>query len=324
MSTTSPRAACRSCGIPATRTLGFSPDGSLVTLWSRVPDAAGGGLVNAGWAVPTMGGPLRPYLKGISDISELDWSPDGSRIVYHPPADGRSPVRHRARREGQGVRSMWRGKASITTFPSGRTTARSSTSSTACRSTRSDIWRIRPTGGEPERLTFHDARVTFPTLLDDRTLLYLATDDDGSGPWIYAMDVERRVPHRIFTGVEPFTSLAASADGRRLVATVSRSTARLWRVPIADRVIDESGATPISLPTAARSVAAHGARVHHLSRSESRKGRPLEARRRSSVDRAVEWRQWASRSADPPLRPTVDARVPGAKTRTDATVRDER
>ena len=32
-----------------------------------------------------MGGPLRPYLTG---ISELDWSPDGRRIVYHPPAEG--------------------------------------------------------------------------------------------------------------------------------------------------------------------------------------------------------------------------------------------
>ena len=68
--------------------LAFNPDGSLVTLWSRVSDSARGGLVNAGWAVPTLGGPLRPYLEDISDISELDWSPDGRRIVYHPPADG--------------------------------------------------------------------------------------------------------------------------------------------------------------------------------------------------------------------------------------------
>ena len=114
----------------------------------------------------------------------------------------------------------------------------------------SDVWRIRPTGGEPERLTFHNSRVTFPTLLGNRTLLYLATDEEGSGPWIYSMDVERRVPHRISTGVEEYMSLAANADGRRLVATVSRSKAGLWRVPIADRVIDESGATPIPLPTA--------------------------------------------------------------------------
>ena len=45
---------------PATRTVGFSPDGTQVILWSRMPDSAKGGLVNAGWAVPTMGGPLRP------------------------------------------------------------------------------------------------------------------------------------------------------------------------------------------------------------------------------------------------------------------------
>ena len=112
--------------------------------------------------------------------------------------------------------------------------------------------------------------MTFPTLLGNRTLLYLATDDDGSGPWIYAMDVERRVPHRISTGVEEYMSLAASADGRRLVATVSRSTAGLWRVPIADRVIDESGRHANLAPDRQRSVAAAWARVHHL--SSRRKG----------------------------------------------------
>ena len=45
-----------------------------------------GGLVDAGWAVPTMGGPLQPSLKGLG-VSELDWSPT-ARIVYHPPTDG--------------------------------------------------------------------------------------------------------------------------------------------------------------------------------------------------------------------------------------------
>jgi Tol biopolymer transport system component len=113
----------------------------------------------------------------------------------------------------------------------------------------SDIWRIRPDGGQPERVTSHHGRVTFPTLLDNRTLLYLATDDEGYGPWVHAMDVERRIPHRVFAGVEPITSLAASADGRRLVATVSRSTSGLWRVPIGDRVMEESDAAPLSLPT---------------------------------------------------------------------------
>jgi Tol biopolymer transport system component len=112
----------------------------------------------------------------------------------------------------------------------------------------SDVWRIPPAGGQPERMTFHNTRVTFPTLLDDRTLLYLATDTDGFGPWIYAMDVKRRIPHRISTGVEPYTSLAASADGRRLVATtLSRSTTSLWRVPVEGREV--AAATPIRVPT---------------------------------------------------------------------------
>jgi Tol biopolymer transport system component len=231
---------------PATRTVGFSPDGSLVTLWSRVQNSASGGLVDAGWVVPTMGGPLRPYMKG---VSELDWSPDGRRIVFHPPAPG-DPMFVTALDEKVGRQiyiarpgfhnhfPIWSHDDAFIYFVQGLPLEES------------DVWRIRPTGGEPERLTFHNSRVTFPTLLGNRTLLYLATDDEGSGPWIYAMDVERRVPHRISTGVEEYTSLAASADGRRLVATVSRSKAGLWRVPIADRVIDESGASPISLPTA--------------------------------------------------------------------------
>jgi len=70
---------------PAVRTLAFSPDGSLLTLWSRVVDPALGGLVDGGWAIPPLGGQLRPYLPG---VAELDWSPDGTRIVYHPSTAG--------------------------------------------------------------------------------------------------------------------------------------------------------------------------------------------------------------------------------------------
>jgi len=231
---------------PGTRTVGFSPDGSLVTLWSRVPDSARGGLVDAGWAVPTLGGPLRPYLKG---VSELDWSPDGRRMVYHPPAEG-DPLFVTELDEKVG-RQIYVARPGVHNhFPVWSHDGRFIYFVQGLPLEESDVWRIRPTGGEPEQVTFHHSRVTFPTLLDDRTLLYLATDDDGSGPWIYATDVERRVPHRVSMGVEEYMSLAASADGRRLVATVSRSTAELWRVPIVDGVSDKSGATPIALPTA--------------------------------------------------------------------------
>ena len=237
---------------PATRTLGFSPDGSLVALWGRVPS----GSVDAGWAVPTLGGPLQPYLKG---IPELDWSPDGRRIVYHPPAEG-DPLFvtepnekigrqiHVARPGFHNHFPTWSPDGTFIYFVHGLPLDES------------DVWRIRADGGEPEQVTFHDTRVSFPTLLNNRTLLYLAIDETGSGPWIYLLDLNRRresvsavesfTPRRISTGLEQYTSLAASADGRRIVATVSRATERLWRVPIMDRMVDESAATAISLPTA--------------------------------------------------------------------------
>ncbi|MEO5896487.1 MAG: protein kinase [Vicinamibacterales bacterium] len=234
---------------PATRTLGFNPDGTLVTLWRRVPDSAGGGHVNAAWAVPTLGGPLRPYLQDISDISELDWSLDGRLVVHHPPTDG-DPLFvtdtgngdqrkiYEAQKGFHNHFPLWSPDGAFIYFVHGLPLEKS------------DIWRIRRAGGQPERVTFHDARVAFPVLLDNRTLLYLATDDEGYGPWLHARDVKRRDPHRVFAGVDPLTSLAVSADGRRLVATVSRTTAGLWRVPITDRVTEESVATPLALPTA--------------------------------------------------------------------------
>ena len=62
--------------------------------------------------------------------------------------------------------------------------------------------------------------------------MYLASDSDGSGPWLYSMDVDRRIPHRLTSGLDRYTSLAASADGRRLVVTLASPKRTLWRLPI--------------------------------------------------------------------------------------------
>src|SRR5207247_11300462 len=76
-----------------------------------------------------------------------------------------------------------------------------------------DIWRIRPAGGIPERITVHNSHVSHPVFLNQRTLLYLATTADGSRAAFYALDSERRIPHRVSFGLEQYTSLAASAGG---------------------------------------------------------------------------------------------------------------
>jgi Tol biopolymer transport system component len=111
-----------------------------------------------------------------------------------------------------------------------------------------DIWRIRSTGGSPERITFHNSRVAHLTFLNARTLLYTSREADGSGPWLYGIDVDRRVPHRISFGVERYTSIAATSDGRHLVASVANPDAHIWRVPISAGIVEEFGASRITLP----------------------------------------------------------------------------
>jgi Tol biopolymer transport system component len=112
-----------------------------------------------------------------------------------------------------------------------------------------DIWRIAPTGGTPERITSHRARVTHPVLLNRRTLLYLAADPDSSGPWLYSMDIERRIPHRLTSGLDRYTSLSISADGRRLVATHATPKRTLWRLRIPDSLTGISEPARVSLTT---------------------------------------------------------------------------
>ena len=298
---------------PATRTVGFLPTGRSSSLWSRVPDSVRGGLVNAGWAVPTMGGPLRPYLPG---VSELDWSPDGRRIVYHPPTAGRSPVRHRARRESPGVRSMSRGKASTTTFPSGRLTARSSTSSRAWRS------RKRHLAGSSDRRRARTADV--PRLT--RHLSDGAGQPDAALPrnrrrWIRALDLRhgRRTP-----GSPPHQhgrrgvhvacgECRRPTPGRDRFALDGRTVASAdWR-PRDRRVRRDADLAPHRDAAYRRA----GARVHRLSCPESRHGEPRETRGRH-VDRTVERRRGRVLGGAGHFARRSTPRIPGAEAGTDA------
>src|SRR5262249_12803919 len=54
---------------------------------------------------------------------------------------------------------------------------------------------------------------------------------------------------RVSTGLEKYTSVAASADGRRVVATIANPVANLWSVPIADHVAEERDVKPFPVPT---------------------------------------------------------------------------
>jgi hypothetical protein len=110
-----------------------------------------------------------------------------------------------------------------------------------------DIWRIPSSGaGKAERLIQLNTDVRYLTPIGARWLLYRAPAEDRSGPWLWALDVERRVTRRVNAGPYRYLSVAASADGHRLVATVAKSSAALWSVPILDsnRVADERDVKP--------------------------------------------------------------------------------
>ncbi|HMD31275.1 MAG TPA: protein kinase [Candidatus Acidoferrales bacterium] len=231
---------------PYVRNLGFTPDGSLVTYWVGSKGRPGGGI--SIWAVPTLGGQPRPYLEG---VAEFDWTRDGSRLAYHTPGPGdplfvsdgsRRPEDRPIFTAPTGLHShftSWGPDSAFIYFVQGALPDKL------------DIWRITPAGGTPERITSHTGRVTYPVLLDRRTLMYLASDPDSSGPRIYSMDVERRIPHRLTSGLDRYTSLAASADGRRLVATLASPKRTLWRLPIVESPADVSAPARISLTTSA-------------------------------------------------------------------------
>lgn len=230
---------------PAVRALGFSPDGSLVMIWTKKPAENGDGMVDAGWAVPTVGGSLRPYLPG---IAELDFSPDGQRIAYHTSAEG-DPMFVTAAGSKQGRLIQVAPAGVHNHFPLWSPDGEFLYYVRGVVPDAMDLWRIGVDGGEPERLTHHDSRVSFPVLLDERTLLYLATDEDGSGPWLHAYDLGGNGSRRINTGVEPYRSIAASADGRRVVVTVARPSSGLWRLPVDTATPTDAGPVPIELPT---------------------------------------------------------------------------
>jgi Tol biopolymer transport system component len=214
---------------PSIRSVAFSPDGSLVSIWTRSGDGSRPQdfqLLGA----PTAGGPLKIYMP---EAAESDWSPDGSKLVFHITAPG-DPMFVRGAAEesahqiyvaSPGIHChfpTWSPDGEFIYFVRGEPPAHW------------DVWRLRPSGEGLERITFHNAQVSHPVLIDSRTLLYLATDPDSSGPWLYAMDLSRRRTQRVSIGLEKYTSLAASADGKRLVATVSNSFSELWRAKISD------------------------------------------------------------------------------------------
>jgi Tol biopolymer transport system component len=159
------------------------------------------------------------------------WSQDGSQLVFHTYEDGdpmfvagsngANPRQiFTLKAGGHNHYPIWSADAQWIYFVSGVWDTREM-----------DIWRIRPSGGTPERLTTENSDIRYPALLDERTIVYVSPDQNGAGPWLWALDLERKVSRRISSGLEVYSSVDASSDGRRLAAAVSNPTANRGASP---------------------------------------------------------------------------------------------
>ena len=222
------------------RGVGFNGDGSEILL--------GGGPWRRVRSMPLLGGSMRNFLG--EHVVNVAWSPDGERIAYHERLAG-DPL-YVADRSGANSRLIlgppagthqhyptWSIDGHWIYLVRGRPAT-----------LEMDLWRVRADGEGLEQLTRHKLDVRYPTPIDERTVLYSARDADGAGPWLWAVDVETKVSRRASVGLEQYGSVAASADGRRLVATVQDPRAELWSVPILDRPATERDAQLLAgLPT---------------------------------------------------------------------------
>lgn len=225
------------------RSLGFTPDGAVVTVWNRSVDASGTESIDT-WAVPVDG--ASPYLL-LDGVAEVDWSADGTRRVYHPAAPG-DPL-FVTDPNGTAGRQIHIAQSGVHChFPTWSPDGRHVYFVQGRPPDEMDVWRIGAEGGEPERVTFHASRVSHPVFVDDTMLLYLATEKDGSGPWLHGVDVERGVARRVDAGLERYTSLAASAQARRLAATRTTDRTSLWRVPLRAQAATEADVRAVVLP----------------------------------------------------------------------------
>jgi Tol biopolymer transport system component len=238
------------------RSIGFSHDGAEI--W------VAGTEMRRLQMLPLLGGRPRLFLKDKA-VNPI-WSPDGSKVAFHTIEPG-DPI-FVADSDGSNARQIfrdlpdqhnhylaWGADDNWIYFVHG-TPATFET----------DLWRISASGGKPERLTTQNSEMRDPTPLRQGMVLYVARESDREGPWLWSYDLARKVSHRIAFGLEQYTSLSASSDGRRLAVTVANPTVRLWSIPIRASLVTEADVKPF--PTDSRRALAprcRGRSLYYLS-----------------------------------------------------------
>jgi serine/threonine protein kinase/Tol biopolymer transport system component len=227
------------------RAVGFSGDGSEV--WSAGTQGSAGTEGKRLMLWPLIGGAPHNFLE--ESAAEVAWSPDGTRLVYHTwqagdptfVADHNGANQRLILQNEPGLHNhfqVWSKDGRWIYFVRGRPATREM-----------DLWRVSPDGGEPEQITHLNTDIAYPTPINERTVLFVAHNKDGAGPWLWAFDLRTRTTVRVSSGLEQYSALAATTDGRRLAASVVNPQVNLWSVPITSHLVEERDVKPFQLPT---------------------------------------------------------------------------
>jgi Tol biopolymer transport system component len=247
--------------IGSARDIGFTGDGSEIWLGGSPPGSPSKRLMQK---FSILGEDRRRFLP--ADAMNVAWAPDGKRIVYYTgdvgdslwvaEPGGANPDRiFNGGPGGHNHAPVWSSDGQWIYF------TRSAPANVQ------GVWRIRPSGTGAEALTQHRVEVSSLTPIDARSLMYIARDGEGAGPWLWWLDLKTRISHKVNSGLDHYTSLSASADGRRLVASVASPQAVLWSAPIGDGVAGPAEVAPLRDFPSIRALAprVRGAALYYLS-----------------------------------------------------------
>jgi len=222
--------------IHSLRDAGFTADSTEVWL--------AGGRGRRMKSMPLQGGDFRDILT--KEAVNVDWTRDGRWFAYHTLEEG-DPVYVASGNQDPGEPILVGEAGFHQHFPTWSfdderiflVRGREVTGDT-------DLWWIRPDGSDLQQLTRGLRSVRYPAPIDERRVVFVAEDRTGGGSCLWVLDLETGDVRRGNVGVERFTSVSASSDGRRLVATVGNPRANLWTLPIREEPVTEDDVLPLS------------------------------------------------------------------------------
>ena len=210
--------------------LAISPDGTMIAVASR---AVPGQPAYDTWIIPAPAGGVPRKL--LPALQAMEWSPDGRQIVCIRAASSRGDALIVADSDGGNQRELvparggrhvhwpaWSRDQKWIYFISSYDTWQTG---------QSEIYRVATTGGSDEPVVSTNRRAIYPAPMPGGGLIYAANPDaiDLSLWW---SDGRGHAPRQLTMGVGEYSEQRLSADGSRMVATVTDTLqSAIYRIP---------------------------------------------------------------------------------------------